>query len=363
MATTPRSPRAKTEAEKAAYNAHYKLDAKGITNFTKEMSARFNALVELGIALGQAGKGSYLAFPNPHQPGTFIPFNRRHHKSACAKFVFALKELKKYFTAAKKKDRAKARPESFTGTYTPVFAADALVAYFNNEGGVGFGYVDPRNANSGLLMDQLPMVKQGYLLRNTVTLLFYIYAHARALQKAENAQFAQSDDLMNQVFGGTIPAAYYSWKVNTGKTKVKKVKALDGTVSEITVPALDGRKMPMDDAVAQGAIAAPLNTYDVIRVSYPDFNPAEFNTYFYQNIAAANYYSRTALAANPRFAQVAEALARDDIRQAMLAEHNLIHGVSALWHEILEPDRKITRDNRKRVKDAEKKALRAAQGL
>jgi hypothetical protein len=366
MATSPRTPRKKTPEEKAAHDAKYKTDVKGFGQYLKQMTIRFNALTALNTALGQAGKGAFLAYPNPNQPKdqyppVFIPFNRKHLRSANAKFAREILELKNFLRVARKKERAPSTPESFSGTYTPVYAAPALLAYFTN-GAAGFGNVQPGNAASGLLMESLQMVRQGYLLRNTSTMLFYIYAHAQGLQDAANAQYARSDDLMNQVFGGQIPAAYYSWKVETGKTKSAKVRQPDGSVVMVDVPAVKSEKLAMDQAVAVGRAPAPLNTYDVIRSSYPDFNPAHFNTYFYQNIAAANYYSRAALAAsgNADLQAVAQALNMTEVRQAMLAEHQLVKQVSDSWHAVLEPGRKVQRDARKKQADAAKKARKAA---
>lgn len=336
MATLAVSPRrATTTAEKADRDAQYRVKDKEFGEILKSFVAIFNSLVLLNTALGQAGKGAFLAFPNPTpgQEGTSIPFNRKHLRSANAKFAKSILLLKNYLRASRKKTRDPVLPESFSGTYTPVYAGEALRSLFNPAN--NFGALHPAQGGDPLIAS-LGMATQGYLLRNTSTMLFYIYAHANELQAADNAQFASSDQAMMTAFGGKIPAAFYSYKQGGKSVKV-----------------------PMEQAVAQGLIRAPLNTYDVIRVSHPTFNPARFNTYFYQNIAASNYYSKAALAAEPALAAAAEALAQDDVRQAMLAEHNLVKQVSAEWHDILEPGRKVQRDARKKEQDAIKKAQRA----
>ena len=343
MATLAVSPRRTLSAEeKRERDAQYKVEVKEFGKILKNLTQIFNALVALNTALGQAGKGAYLAFPNPNQAGTFIPFNRKHLRSANAKFSKTILLLKNYLRVSKKKQREPVRPESFSGTYTPVYAGDALRSFFTAQP-ANFGPVGPKNAaatqNPGAaLMDSLPMVAQGYLLRNTSTMLFYIYAHANNLQAADNAQFARSDQVMMDAFGGQIPAAFYSYKGADGKTA----------------------KVSMAQAVQQGLINGAMNTYDVIRASYPTFDPARFNTYYYQNIAAANYYSKAALAADPALAPAAAALQRDDVRQAMLNEHNVVKAVSAEWHDLLEPGRKAQRDARKKQQDAAKKAAKAA---
>jgi hypothetical protein len=354
MATLAASPRRALGAEeKKARDDQYRVEVKQFGEILKGLVQIFNSLVLLNTALGQAGKGAYLAYPNTAQPGTFIPFNRKHLRSANAKFSKQLLLLKNYLRVSKKKTRDPVAPNSFSGTYTPVYAGEALQRFFNAAPG-NFGPLGPKAAAaSGVagaaLMDSLQMVKQGYLLRNTSTMLFYVYAHANNLQARDNAQYASSDQVMMEAFGGQIPAAFYSYR--SGE-KVEKVA--------------------MNQAVGK-LIQAPMNTYQVIGALYPPgtrnkkgedvgFRADRFNTYYFQNMAAANYYSKTALGADAALAPAAQALARDDVRQAMLNEHEVVKAVSAEWHDLLEPGRKVQRDARKKQQDAAKKAAKAAQG-
>lgn len=347
MATTPR--RALSAAEKRERDEAYRVDPKQFTDILKGLVKIFNGLAVLNSALGQAGKGAYLVWDHPTQPGQFLQLNRRQIKSANSKFAAALLDLKNYLRVSRKKTREQIKPDSFSGTYTPVYAGEALTTFFTRTPG-NFGPLNPieaqRTQQAGdSLMDQLVMAKQGYLLRNTITMLFYIYAHAQNIQDPANAQFARSDDVMTEAFGGIIPAAFYS------QTAGKKTL-----------------KIPMAEAIQRGFIPAAMNTYQVVQANHPDFNPARFNTYFFQNIAAANYYSRAALAADPVFAEAAAALQLPDpipnplpaLHQAMLNEHNLVKDVSTQWHDILEPDRKVARDARKRELDAQKRAAGGA---
>lgn len=355
MATLAASPRRiLTAEEKKARDAGYKVDVREFTLVLKKLTKIFDQLVALNTALSQGGKGTYLAFPDPENPQTRIIFNRRHMKSANARFRKAIEGLKNYLRVSKKKTRDPVKPESFSGTFTPVFAGDALRAYFTIAPEI-FGPLSPKQAvatqQAGeALMNSLPMATQGYLLRNTCTLLFYIHAHASNLQAEDNAQFARSDEVMMQAFGGDIPAAFFSYRGPDGKPI----------------------KLPMTDAVQQGYIPQAENTYQVVTRLYPPgtlnkknppqdvgFRPGRFNTYYYQNIAAANYYSKTALLANNALAAAAEALARDDVRQAMLQEHSIVKQVSEEWRDILEPGRKVLRDARKKANDARKKANNA----
>jgi len=354
MATLAASPRrALTVEEKKQRDDTFRIELAQFGNLLKSLVSVSNALINLSSALGQAGKGAYLAFPNPNEPGRYVPFNRKHLRSAQALFNKGILSLKNYLRVSKKKTRDPVKPESFSGTYTPVFAGDALRAFFTNGAG-GFGPLAPKNAletgqAGAALMDSLPMASQGYLLRNTSTMLFYIYAHANQLQAADNAQYARSDNIMDAAFGGNIPASFLTYRGADGKQV----------------------KVPMGQAVADGIVQRALNTYEVITSMYPPgtlnkkgvdvgFNSQRFNTYYYQNIAAANYYSKAALAADANLAAAAQALGQNDIRGAMLQEHNLVKAVSEEWHDILEPGRKIQRDARKKQQDAAKKAAKAA---
>lgn len=361
MATQAASPRRTLTAdEKRQRDDQYRVEPKQFGEILRGLTQIFSSLVLLNSALGQAGKGAYLVWPHPQRPGEFLAFNRKHLRSANAKFARSILVLKNYLRVSRKKTRDPVLPENFSGTYTPVYAAEALRHFFT-AAPQNFGPLNPLqwvtthqpgaawNLPQGAgLMENLGMVQQGYLLRNTTTMLFYIYAHAMDLQNAANAQLARSDNVMNEAFGGAIAAAFYSYPDPSGRTK--KTKSGD------QVPVI--LKTTMAQALAQGLIAAPLNTYDVIRVTHPDFNPAQFNTYYYQNIAAANYYSRAALLADPDLAVAGEALQQDNVRQAMLNEHNIVKQVSAEWHQHLEPGRKVARDQRKRDADAAKRAGR-----
>ena len=345
VATSPR--RALTAEEKEARDAQFRVDTKTFGLILKRLVKNFNNLTHLNTALGQGGKGSFLTWETQTPEGVrHIPFNRKHLRSANAAFAKDVMALKNYHRVALKRKRETIKPESFKGTYTPVYAGPALQTFFTAAPG-NFGPLHPLTAaQTGVagqaLMDSLPMVQQGYLLRNTNTLLFYIYAHANQLQSEIDSRFARSDDVMNQAFGGQIPAALYA------------------------VADADGKqvKFTMDQAVASGYIPAPMNTYQVIAekrtrdIGRNDFDPNNFNTYFYQNISSYNYYPKSILQ-QPEFKNAADALARADMRQQMLNEFYIVKGVSAEWKAVLEPTRKAKRDANKKANDARKKALRA----
>lgn len=368
MAASPR--RTLTAEERIARDEYYRVEPKVLNERLKDMIAVFKALNALTSALAQGGPGAHLAFPNAANPQAPIEFNRRHLLSAYSQFSNQILGFKNYVRVAKKKTRAPVLPETLAGVFTPVYAAPALQAFFNTRT-ENFGAEDP-TIGGAALMDNLPLVKQGFMLRNTSTMLFFIYARAQNLQDTENAQLVTSDEVMNAVFDSQDPAlaaAFYSYALpGMFKTKERKQKdaagnfvkdAAGNNVMEVVQePKL--AKITMAEAVASGMLAAPISTYEGIRRLYPDFNPAaQFNTYFFQNIAAANYYSKAFLV-GPALEAIREQLDRDDVRQAMLDEHTLVKQVSEKWRTLVEPGRKVKRDARKKQKDAAAKALKLA---
>ena len=343
MAASPR--RARTPEEKLAYEKEKRVTPKGFGVKLAEIIQTYEVLQRLTVALTQAGKGSHLAFPHPASPGEFLIFNRRHLKSASSKFKKAIKELQVYFRVSMKKPREKTSPESFKGIYTPVYAGAALQHFFTAGAG-NFGFEHPQVQAGEALMTKLRMVREGYLLRNTSTLLFYIYAHAQDLQDAANGQYVRSDAVMTEAFGGDIPATFYPATV-------------DGKNSKVT----------MATAVDKALIPGPVNTYSIVAIGNAgklpkdQFNPAHFKNYYFQNLAALNYYSKTSLAADPALAPAVENMRNEQVMAAMLEEHNIAKQASVEWKARLDPGRKIARDARKKIVDAQKKAdkLAAAQ--
>ena len=236
--------------------------------------------------------------------------------------------------------RQTARPEDFRLTYTPVYAGDALL-YFLSAAPGNFGPLDPQTTvNTGQpgsdLMDSLPLARQGYLLRNSITALSFIYAHANNLFTPEDPQNVRSDALMNTAFNGIIPATFYMYRGDNGRLE----------------------KLLMTDAVNQGIISGPMTTYQVIENIYPPgtlnrqgedtgFRSDRFKSYYFQNIAALNYYGETALLNDPNVAAAAEYLRQDNIREQMLEEHRIIMEASASWRNVLAPTREAQRNERR----------------
>jgi len=460
MAQVAASPKVRrTKEQKKLDDNKYRKDVKQFTLLLKAFVRVFNALQTLSMALGQAGKGNSLHWANPlfdpnrandpTAPETiskpYREFNRKNLRSAQAMFTREFMVLKQYLRVSKKKTREAIKPESFAGTYTPVYAGAALQTFFRS-GAAGFGALSPLTAQyaqgsaesaqqanillqdmgasndryaasvapyqnaiarfnqvSGLadtdeqyiaakealdatkaeydgakdaydsqenhrtawtlangnmqqyeallhgsLSDLLVQVRDGYLLRNTSTMLFYIYAHAQNLQSPANAQFASSDAVMNNAFNNpAIPATFFAYKGGDGKNKKDLM-------------ALSGQNLTTYEVIAN--IRPDFNQpYDVIKRAHPvkyaklpNLGPGNwFQTYFYQNIAAANYYSQAYLAAaglNDQLAALAipkDQRGADQRHQEMLNEHNIVKSVSNEWKIRLEPTRTAAQQARK----------------
>jgi len=363
----PKTPRSRNltkeqkQAEKARVDAQYKVDHRQFNTVLKEFAERAGHLAKLNQQFGQMkemkNKGVSLQVDYQAEDGKryLAALTRKELKAANSAFQQEILCLKHYFRMSKKKAREKAQARDMKGTYTPVYAAPAL-REFLRLGAAGFGPLDPSNPSSGNLMDQLPYAQNGYMLRNSTTMLFFIYAHQNNLQYPPgvlpdgtkvDASWTQSDQVMSQAFDGNIPPAFY-------RTVREKVK------------------YPYEEARAAG-LQVGRNTYDDIRAANPQnipkarspdgkekyrFDPAAFKTFFFQNIAAANYFSRKNLedaVSRGGNADLQQALANIDdatYRQQMLNEHQIIKGTSDVWAALLEPARKQSREERKRTAKA-----------
>lgn len=201
------------------------------------------------------------------------------------------------------------------------------------------------------LTNYLPSVLDGRLLRNTIIMLAYTYLHERDLQDKSDSRLAFPDPVMNAAFGGDIPATFYSYRL-PGTGKPDKALMVDAANSQVF--GLNGRL---------------LNTFQVLESMYPigtltkkgddgAFHREKFQTYFFNNIAAANYYSATSRVGQDVAVLLSEL---DDLtlRERMLNEHNIVLSVSNEWNELLEPKRLEAANIKKKdtaLKNKEKRA-------
>lgn len=331
--------------------AKYYKTTKQMVEHHKNLAVLAQSVITLALHVGSLEKGQTLRF---YVGEEYYEFGKKDLRAATAKLLKEIKDLSIYWKVSKKKPKVKAGPETLKGTYTPIFAGAVLREFFAAD--TGFGPLDPAAwKTTGVmgekLMDALPYAKQGFMLRNTLTMLFFLYARTMGLQEPENGQFSHFDAVMEKVFG-KMEAAFYT---------------ADG------VP-----KIEMAKAVEKGYIKAPITTQDVIRLKKPTFNEDKtpilkdatpdkqiyrksFQNYFFQLLAASNYYSKQNLKENSEYAPILEALEKDEVQKQMILEHNIVRETALKWNEYLAPSRKIIRDKKKKENDARKKLEAAAE--
>jgi len=316
----------------------------------KELATLTQSVITLALHVGSLEKDQILRF---YVGEEYYEFGKKDLRAATALVLREIKDLSTYWKVSKKKPKIKSNPDTLKGTYTPIYAGTVLRTFF--EAVDGFGPLDPAawkqtKVMGPKLMDALPYARRGFMLRNTLTMLFFLYARTMDLQEKENAQFSHFDDVMRKVFT-EMPAAFYT---------------AEG------VP-----KIPMDDAVKKKLISAPLSTVEVIKLKRPAFNDKRtpiikdapedkqiyreaFNNYFFQLLASNNYYSKANLKENPDHAPILNALNQTEITQQMIAEHNIVRDTAMNWTDYLAPSRKLQRDKKKKENDARKKLEKEA---
>lgn len=318
-----------------------------------ELAKLAQSVVVLALHVGALDKNQILRF---YDGDEYYAFGKKDLRAATSNLIREIKDLTTYWKVSRKKLKPKVGPEGLKGTYTPICAGPVLLAFFKE--GNNFGPLDPAKwKETGVmgdtLMASLPYAQAGYMLRNTLTMLFFLYVRTMELQEVENAQFSHMDEHMRKVFCES-PAAFY----------------VDAT----------GPKMTMDAAVEKGKIKAPISTEDVIRTKRPDFNGDQtplfkdapvgkqiyrkaFNNYFFQMLASYNYFSRKYLTENPEYEEILSVLVNKDTTDAMVKEHNIVRETTVRWNSYLAPSRKIQRDKKKKENDLRKKQEATAEKL
>jgi hypothetical protein len=148
--------------------------------------------------------------------------------------------------------------------------------------------------------------------------LIYIHEYVNILFDKEDQTFISSDDVMIESFGGQIPAMFFIYRDQMGRS----IKIL------------------MEEAVRNRFINAPLNTYEIITALNNDFNPTKFKNHYIQTILALNLTSAISLQKYPEFSQQLKILNKDDIRNKMTQEHQIIKQVMQNWKYLFKQQRK-----------------------
>jgi len=156
-------------------------------------------------------------------------------------------------------------PTSFKAAYTPAKVGPIFVSFLSevNKKKPNFGLAPNTEGTAFLpksnLLDLLPRAKEGFMLKNSLTLLLYIYATVNELKSKLPSEGQKNipDERMNFIFG-KLPALYYQ---QSGEDKQLMINS--------------GHNM---------------TTYDVVSGKNPKFNSNKIENYYFRSIQSINIY-------------------------------------------------------------------------
>lgn len=316
----------------------YKVSPEEFGEILAELDKSFKALVKLNTAHGAAGKNATLTFQDKENPEVSNSLTAKQLRDRNAQFGKELRDLKNYFRVSMKKTKKKSDPAKYEGTYVPIVGRGPLLDFFNL-GREKFGLIDPNDPKSGYLMDSLPLVRKGYLLRNGAPLLLNIYSRQNNLQDSKDGRCTSADKDMDLVFGKKR-AVFFLAPGEKNKSKGGKVLV----------------KVLMTDAEEKGQVRkGGISTFENLSINFTDENSGfhigeKFGTYFFQNMCSANYFSKDYI-----MTKVYNMSAKQNTYEAhykdkefiqdernlaqMLKEHNIIRNTSSIWREILKQEK------------------------
>ena len=207
------------------------------------------------------------------------------------------KTLPKMFKRAGKR-RRKTDPSDFTGAYTPVIVAEAMQEFVKT---MDLGHEDPTDPTSPNLIDLLPCIAKGWGLRNSFQLLWFISIYNNRLQDNNDKTMLKSNEAMLAAFGSN-PAKYTNFINDDGKIKTRDNtdRLTTFEVLEYRATTLEHKEIPFD------------RTY--------------FKIYAFPIILSINIFRPEDLTQDLR-----DALRREDLRQELLKEFQIIKEAKTKW--------------------------------
>lgn len=212
--------------------------------------------------------------------------------------------------------------KSLTGIYGPIYVGNSLYQFISNTD--KFGPIDPvdhiTNMYSAKLMDFLPYVKEGFMLRNSLILLFYVYINNNDLQEQENKQYSHFDTFMSKIFT-EMDAEFYPYTL--------------------------GGKILMSEAIERGIINNSLSTQEIIRLKNPEFNQDDtpikiknneviyrkaYSSCYFQLFSSHNHYSKNDLIRLNKI-EILDAINNEVIQKQMIEEYNILQTTCRKWSD------------------------------
>ena len=209
--------------------------------------------------------------------------------------------LKKLYVEGTKHSRAQILPSSFKAAYTPIKVGPVFTALLSADSSKklpNFGLTPNADGTAFIagskLLDSLPRAREGYFLKNSITLLMYIYSSVNNLKSkvVSEGQKNIPDDRMNTIFGKNT-ALYYQ---EPGSPKVLMSKS-----------------------------GQNISTYAVVSGKNSNFNQDKIENYYFQSLQSLNIYNEEDLSAKDR-----QTLANPNIRKELLAEYEIIERANEL---------------------------------
>jgi hypothetical protein len=293
-------------------------------------------LFKMSKLLMEGGKNSLVLIHDPSGKATQQwPFSRSDLRSSIGILHNKIKALRQTFRESKHRRRVMS-PIDRRGVFTPIYLGDALKYFFTGDA-EGFGTVNPNDENDNtLLMDQLPEVKNGYMLRNAVILLAYDYFRVNNLQNPNNGQYVSSNDHMMKAFN-QIPADFFVYDDNGKKVKIPMAQAVQDKLFDRELSVYEALQYYVDSKPSGGKAVG--------------FSPDNFKTYYMQSISSYSFFTFEEVRKNVRTAQenynfeatqanadalaawteIQNNLADDEFTLKLVDEHDIIQQTTANW--------------------------------
>jgi hypothetical protein len=378
----PQSPRvARTKEQK-------KEEKRQLSKTYAEFSIHVNDVVKALVALFKysailySRKGNSVAVPSEID-GSYYIVGKKELKEMISRVIKEIKRFPQIFRASLHKHRD-TKPEDLSGVFSPVYCGEALKRFFSAS--EGFGPLKPLSDPEGeLLMNKLPCVQDGYMLRNSITLLSYDYFRHNNLQGAlpntveaketpeavGNASYIRSDKHMYDSFNNPeVPADFFVRNLDAtnpkSKDKVTMAEAVARTMVDTSLTPYQVLSMYKPHKDEKGAIRMTEDRrkenkqgkVTVTRGREEGFQPALFRSYFMQSIIALSFFSKKDIESIVNsfsqddlndadskdqydyWASVHAKLTNDEFTKALVAEHRTMQETAQEWEALLKSNPK-----------------------
>ncbi|HSW75821.1 MAG TPA: hypothetical protein VLG50_02160 [Candidatus Saccharimonadales bacterium] len=295
-----RSPHKTLQRDKKPKTNSQVLKTKKRADYCKEndlICKQTKQLFKLTDHFGRVAPGHHLRFTKDGDEKILT----RNELNAMQQDLFKrISNLKKMYIEGSRNSRDPILPSSFKASYTPIKSGPVFVSFLAADGKKlpNFGEIPNEDGTAFLkgtnLLDALPKAREGYFLKNSLTLLLYIYSTVNGLKSKEQSEGQKNipDDRMNKIFGKQN-ALYY--------------------------------QEPDKDKVLMTTSGKKLSTYAVVSGKNSRFKQDKIENYYFQSIISLNIYELDDLDADSK-----KHLIDSDFRKALLNEFLLIENANKL---------------------------------